>query len=80
MEEVELNINPKEDLGVYLKIIYFKTFLEHLLTEEDIEKGLKEMPEAKEYIKGAAFIKKAILDEFNSLFVDYDEESQEKEE
>lgn len=77
MEEVELTINPKEGLGVYLKIIYFKAFLEHLLTDEDIEKSLKEMPEAKEYVKGAAFIKKMILEEFNSLFVDDDEETEE---
>lgn len=77
MEEVELKINPKEDLGVYLKIIYFKTFLEHLLTEEDIENGIKELPEGAEYIKGAAFIKKMILDEFNSLFVDDGEETEE---
>ena len=77
MSKVEIEINPKEDLGVYLKIIYFKTFLEHLLTDEDVEEGLKELPEGAEYIKGAEFIKKMILDEFNSLFVDDSEAKEE---
>lgn len=77
MEEVGLKINPKEDLGICLKVMYFRAFLESILTKEDIEESLKGMPEAEPYIKGAAFLKEMILEEFNSLFVDYDEETEE---
>lgn len=68
-----------EEFTLDIKVLWFKYFLENLLTDDQFEEIIND-PNTAPYYIGAQFLKEAILSEYLDLFFDEEEELNEEEE